>query len=185
MRCSPLNRALVRFAFEKFAGSKPELTTAMKSVGEVMAIGRTFHESMQKALASMETGLSGFDEIEIPGAPDTAAIIKAISAQTPDRIRLIAQAMRHGLSLDEIQHATSYDPWFLERIHEIVEAEADIRKNGLPLDEKGLRKLKMMGFTDARLVTLTGRILSDIIVGLSPSGKALAFDASIPWFESR
>ncbi|KEP70147.1 carbamoyl-phosphate synthase large subunit [Thioclava sp. BHET1] len=146
-----------RFAFEKFAGSKPELTTAMKSVGEVMAIGRTFHESMQKALASMETGLSGFDEIEIPGAPDTAAIIKAISAQTPDRIRLIAQAMRHGLSLDEIQHATSYDPWFLERIHEIVEAEAEIRKGGLPLDEKGLRKLKMMGFTDARLATLTGR----------------------------
>ena len=74
-----------RFAFEKFAGSKPELTTAMKSVGEAMAIGRTFHESLQKALASMETGLSGFDEIAIPGAPDRAAIIKAISAQTPDR----------------------------------------------------------------------------------------------------
>ena len=146
-----------RFAFEKFPGSKPELTTAMKSVGEAMAIGRTFHESLQKALASMETGLTGFDEIEIPGAPDTAAVIKAISVQTPDRLRLIAQAMRHGLSDDEIVAATSFDPWFLARIREIVDAEAQIRKSGLPLDEKGLRALKMMGFTDARLAKLTGR----------------------------
>ncbi|MDF1618984.1 carbamoyl-phosphate synthase large subunit [Pseudothioclava nitratireducens] len=146
-----------RFAFEKFPGSKPELTTAMKSVGEAMAIGRTFHESVQKALASMETGLTGFDEIEIEGAPDKAAVIKAISVQTPDRLRLIAQAMRHGLSDDEIIAATSFDPWFLSRIREIVEMEASIRKNGLPLDEKGLRALKMMGFTDARLAALTGR----------------------------
>jgi carbamoyl-phosphate synthase large subunit len=146
-----------RFAFEKFPGSKPELTTAMKSVGEAMAIGRTFHESLQKALASMETGLTGFDEIEIPGAPDTAAVIKAISVQTPDRLRLIAQAMRHGLSDDEIVAATSFDPWFLARIREIVDAEVQIRKSGLPLDEKGLRALKMMGFTDARLAKLTGR----------------------------
>ncbi|OOY05810.1 carbamoyl-phosphate synthase large subunit [Thioclava sp. F28-4] len=146
-----------RFAFEKFAGSKAELTTAMKSVGEAMAIGRTFHESVQKALASMETGLSGFDEIEIDGAPEKAAVIKAISQQTPDRMRLIAQAMRHGLSNEEIQHATSFDPWFLDRIREIVEAENEIRKKGLPLDEKGLRNLKMMGFSDARLATLTGR----------------------------
>ncbi|KEO53045.1 carbamoyl-phosphate synthase large subunit [Thioclava pacifica] len=146
-----------RFAFEKFAGSKPELTTAMKSVGEAMAIGRTFHESVQKALASMETGLTGFDEIEIEGAPEKAAVIKAISAQTPDRIRLIAQAMRHGLTDDEIQHATAFDPWFLARIREIVETEAEVRKHGLPLDEKGLRKLKMMGFSDARLAKLTGR----------------------------
>ncbi|SIS64343.1 carbamoyl-phosphate synthase large subunit [Phaeovulum vinaykumarii] len=146
-----------RFAFEKFPGSKPELTTAMKSVGEAMAIGRTFHESVQKALASMETGLTGFDEIAIPGAPDKAAVIKAISAQTPDRLRLIAQAMRHGLSDDEIQHATAFDPWFLARIREIVTTEDEIRKTGLPLDEAGLRRLKMMGFTDARLATLTGR----------------------------
>ncbi|KFE36746.1 carbamoyl-phosphate synthase large subunit [Thioclava atlantica] len=146
-----------RFAFEKFPGSKPELTTAMKSVGEAMAIGRTFHESVQKALASMETGLTGFDEIEIPGAPDKAAVVKAISAQTPDRMRLIAQAMRHGLTDDEIQHATSFDPWFIDRIREIVDTEAELRKTGLPLDEKGLRNLKMMGFTDARLAKLTGR----------------------------
>ncbi|PKP70622.1 MAG: carbamoyl phosphate synthase large subunit [Alphaproteobacteria bacterium HGW-Alphaproteobacteria-4] len=146
-----------RFAFEKFAGSKAELTTAMKSVGEAMAIGRTFHESVQKALASMETGLSGFDEIEIVGAPEKAAVVKAISAQTPDRMRLIAQAMRHGLTDAEIEQSTAYDPWFLARIREIIEQEAEIRATGLPRDAEGLRKLKMMGFTDARLATLTGR----------------------------
>jgi carbamoyl-phosphate synthase large subunit len=144
-----------RFAFEKFPGSKAELTTAMKSVGEVMAIGRTIHESLQKALASLETGLSGFDEIAIEGAPDLAAIIKAISAQTPDRIRLIAQAMRHGLSDDQINAATSFDPWFLARIREIIDAEAQLTANGLPRDAAGMRAVKMMGFTDARLAKLT------------------------------
>ncbi len=146
-----------RFAFEKFAGSEPYLTTAMKSVGEAMAIGRTFHESMQKALASMETGLTGFDDIDIPGAPDVAAVTKALAKQTPDRLRVIAQAMRHGLSDDDIHAVTKFDPWFLARIREIIEAEADIRKNGLPVDETGLRAIKMLGFTDARLATLTGR----------------------------
>ncbi|MDH2327512.1 carbamoyl-phosphate synthase large subunit [Cereibacter sp. SYSU M97828] len=146
-----------RFAFEKFPGSKPELTTAMKSVGEVMAIGRTFHESMQKALASLETGLTGFDEIAIEGAPEKSAIVKAISAQTPDRIRLIAQAMRHGLTDDEIVAATSFDPWFLARIREIVEEEAKIVANGLPTTAEGLRRLKMFGFTDARLANLTAQ----------------------------
>ncbi|SLN20802.1 Carbamoyl-phosphate synthase large chain [Aquimixticola soesokkakensis] len=146
-----------RFAFEKFAGAKAELTTAMKSVGEVMAIGRTFHESMQKALASMETGLTGFDEIEIEGAPEKSAVIKALSVATPDRLRVIAQAMRHGLTNDEIQAANSYDPWFLARIREIVDAEEEIRKEGLPVTEQGLRRVKMLGFTDARLATLTGR----------------------------
>jgi carbamoyl-phosphate synthase large subunit len=143
-----------RFAFEKFPGSEPLLSTAMKSVGEAMAIGRTIHESMQKALASMETGLTGFDEIAIPGAPDRTAITKALSRATPDRLRTIAQAMRHGLSDDDINAVTSYDPWFLARIREIIEAEADIRKNGLPVTEDGLRMLKMMGFTDARLATI-------------------------------
>jgi carbamoyl-phosphate synthase large subunit len=146
-----------RFAFEKFPGSEPNLTTAMKSVGEAMAIGRTIHESLQKALASLETGLSGFDEIAIPGAPDKAAIIKALSQATPDRLRVIAQAMRHGLTNDEINQATAFDPWFLNRIREIIDAEADIRKTGLPVTTDGIRKLKMMGFTDARLATLTGR----------------------------
>ncbi|MEL6102551.1 MAG: carbamoyl-phosphate synthase large subunit, partial [Pseudomonadota bacterium] len=146
-----------KFAFEKFPGSEPYLTTAMKSVGEAMAIGRTIHESLQKALASMESGLTGFDEIEISGAPDEAAITRALAQQTPDRIRVIAQAMRHGLSDDAIFQATKYDPWFLARIREIVEAEQKVRKDGLPVNEERLRALKMMGFTDARLATLTGR----------------------------
>ena len=147
-----------RFAFEKFPGAEPVLSTAMKSVGEVMAIGRGFHESLQKALASMETGLTGFDEIVIDGADeDETAIIKAISAQTPDRLRLIAQAMRHGLSDETIHSVTAFDPWFLARIREIIDTEAAVRKDGLPLDENGLRALKMMGFTDARLAKLTGR----------------------------
>ncbi|MFV1527775.1 MULTISPECIES: carbamoyl-phosphate synthase large subunit [unclassified Phaeobacter] len=155
-----------RFAFEKFAGSEPYLTTAMKSVGETMAIGRTIHESLQKALASMETGLTGFDEVAIPGAEDgtdgKAAVIKAISKQTPDRMRTIAQAMRHGLSDDEIQAVTKFDPWFLARIREIVEAEAEIRAEGLPKDEHGLRRVKMLGFTDARLAKLTDKSETDV-----------------------
>ena len=155
-----------KFAFEKFPGSEPYLTTAMKSVGEAMAIGRTIHESLQKALASMESGLTGFDEIDIPGldsdlpadAPQNeAALIAAISKQTPDRMRTIAQAMRHGMSDVDIHGVTMFDPWFLARIREIIDAEAQVRKDGLPLTEDGMRKLKMMGFTDARLGTLTGR----------------------------
>ncbi|WP_209598018.1 carbamoyl-phosphate synthase large subunit [Ruegeria sp. HKCCSP351] len=157
-----------KFAFEKFPGSEPYLTTAMKSVGEAMSIGRTIHESMQKALASMESGLTGFDEIEVPGlsiglwdevesSDDKAHVIKAISKQTPDRLRTIAQAMRHGLSDDEIFGVTKFDPWFLARIREIIEAERTVRKDGLPVTEEGIRKLKMLGFTDARLGNLSGR----------------------------
>ncbi|MFN4059974.1 MAG: carbamoyl-phosphate synthase large subunit [Paracoccus hibiscisoli] len=146
-----------RFAFEKFPGSKPELTTAMKSVGEVMAIGRSFHESLQKALASMETGLTGLDEIAIEGAAEQGkpAVIAALSKATPDRIRVIAEAMRFGLSDDEIHRVTSFDPWFLARIREIIDAEHVIRHEGLPTDADGLRRVKMMGFTDARLAHLT------------------------------
>ena len=144
-----------RFAFEKFPGSEPYLTTAMKSVGEAMAIGRTFHESMQKALSSMETGLTGFDDIEIEGAPEKSAIVKELAKQTPDRIRVIAQAMRHGLSDDEINVVTAFDPWFLARIREIVDAEAVVIADGLPTDEHGLRALKMLGFSDARLATFS------------------------------
>ncbi|QRZ13837.1 carbamoyl-phosphate synthase large subunit [Paracoccus methylovorus] len=183
-----------RFAFEKFPGSKAELTTAMKSVGEVMAIGRTFHESLQKALASMENGLTGLDDIEIPGAPDKAAIIKAISQQTPDRLRLIAQAMRHGLSDDEILHATSFDPWFLSRIREIVDTEAGIRASGLPADLDGLRRLKMMGFTDARLADLAGKTETEVrqsrrAMDLHPVFKridtcAAEFEAQTPYMYS-
>ncbi|TCS61991.1 carbamoyl-phosphate synthase large subunit [Primorskyibacter sedentarius] len=151
-----------KFAFEKFPGSEPHLTTAMKSVGEAMAIGRTIHESLQKALASMESGLTGFDEVEIDGAPEKSAVIKAISKQTPDRMRTIAQAMRHGLSDDDIHGVTMFDPWFLARIREIVEAEEAVRAAGLPSDADGLRDLKMMGFTDARLAKLTGFSEKDV-----------------------
>ncbi|MFT3975236.1 MAG: carbamoyl-phosphate synthase large subunit [Amaricoccus sp.] len=154
-----------RFAFEKFPGAEPLLTTAMKSVGEAMAIGRTFHESVQKALCSLETGLTGFDDIEIPGAdgPDAkATIIRALSAQTPDRLRLAAQAMRHGLSDDEIHAVTRYDPWFLARIREIIDEEARLIRDGLPREPHGLRRLKMLGFSDARLATLTARTESSV-----------------------
>ena len=153
-----------KFAFEKFPGAEPNLTTAMKSVGETMAIGRTIHESLQKALASMESGLTGFDEVEIAGlnndlpgdAPENmAALIKAVSAPTPDRMRTIAQAMRHGMSDDDLHAHTMFDPWFLARIREIIEAEEGVRANGLPSDADTFRELKMMGFTDARLAMLT------------------------------
>jgi len=153
-----------KFAFEKFPGAEPYLTTAMKSVGETMAIGRTIHESLQKALASMESGLTGFDEVAITGlnsdlpgdAPENmAALIKAVSAPTPDRMRTIAQAMRHGMSDDDLHAHTMFDPWFLARIREIIEAEEGIRANGLPDDADTFRELKMMGFTDARLAMLT------------------------------
>ncbi|MEM7210507.1 MAG: carbamoyl-phosphate synthase large subunit [Pseudomonadota bacterium] len=151
-----------RFAFEKFPGAKPELTTAMKSVGEAMAIGRSFHESVQKALCSMETGLSGFDEIQIEGVTNDLsederrqAVMAALAQQTPDRLRVIAQAIREGLTLDQIQAATKFDRWFLDRIDEIVTVEAALIENGLPAGGHGLRKLKSMGFSDARLAKLT------------------------------
>ncbi len=164
-----------RFAFEKFPGSEPYLTTAMKSVGEAMAIGRTFHESMQKALASLETGLSGFDDIEIEGAPEKSAIIKELAKQTPDRILVIAQAMRHGLSDDEINAVTAFDPWFLARIREIIDAEAGVIADGLPTDEYGLRQLKMLGFTDARLATLCGRHEKDVRKTRQDAGVTAVF----------
>jgi len=164
-----------RFAFEKFQGSEPYLTTAMKSVGEAMAIGRTIHESLQKALASMETGLTGFDEVEIEGAPEKSAVIKAISKQTPDRMRTIAQAMRYGLSNDEIHGVTKFDPWFLDRIREIIEAEEQVRQNGLPTATADMRRLKMMGFTDARLANLTGFKEADVCKSRQGLGVTAVF----------
>ncbi len=150
-----------RFAFEKFPGAQPVLTTAMKSVGEVMAIGRSFQESLQKALRGLETGLTGLDEIEIPGMAgdddDKNALIAAVRTPTPDRLRHVAQAMRHGMSLEAIHDASRIDPWFLRQIAEIVDMEARIREHGLPQDTDNLRMLKAMGFSDARLAGLTGQ----------------------------
>ncbi|MFN3837884.1 MAG: carbamoyl-phosphate synthase large subunit [Brevundimonas sp.] len=151
-----------RFAFEKYPGSEPLLGTSMKSVGEVMAIGRTFQESMQKALRGLETGLSGFDEIEIDGvagADDDAtargAVVRALGVPTPDRIRVIAQAFRHGLSVEEVNAACAYEPWFLRQIADIVREEGHVRVKGLPADPTEFRRLKSKGFSDARLAQLT------------------------------
>jgi len=150
-----------RFAFEKFPGAEPVLTTSMKSVGEAMAIGRTFQESIQKALRSLETGLTGFDEIAIAGvggdeAENRSAIRAALGTPTPDRILTVAQAMRHGLPDDQIFTACKIDPWFLAQIRNIVDKEAEIRAKGLPLSAGALRRLKAMGFSDARLGKLAG-----------------------------
>lgn len=150
-----------RFAFEKFPGAEPVLTTAMKSVGEVMAIGRTFQESLQKALRGLETGLTGLDEIEIPGlgsansADDRNAIRAALGTPTPDRLRMVAQAIRMGTSLEDVHAMCKIDPWFLEQIAGILAMEARIREHGLPEDAANLRMLKAMGFSDARLASLT------------------------------
>ena len=148
-----------RFAFEKFPGSEPYLTTQMKSVGEVMAIGRTFAESLQKALRGLETGLTGLDEIAIEGGEDPemghAAVLRALAQPTPDRLRVIAQAFRHGLTVDEIHGACSYEPWFLRQLETLVKTEAQIRADGLPTTAVEFRKLKALGFSDARLAKLT------------------------------
>jgi carbamoyl-phosphate synthase large subunit len=150
-----------RFAFEKFPGAEPVLTTSMKSVGEAMAIGRTFQESIQKALRSLETGLTGFDEITIAGTgrgedEDRNAIRAALGTPTPDRVLTIAQAMRHGLSDEQIFAACKIDPWFLAQIRGIVDTEAEIKAKGLPTSAAAMRRLKAMGFSDARLGKLTG-----------------------------
>jgi len=152
-----------RFAFEKFPGAEPILTTSMKSVGEAMSMGRCFAESVQKALRSMETGLTGFNEIEIPGATnstdggiDSTAIRAALGKPTPDRLLIIAQAFRLGLSIEEIHAACRYDRWFLARIEEIVRMEEAVHRDGLPDDAAALLALKQMGFSDARLAELAG-----------------------------
>ena len=149
-----------RFAFEKYPGSEPYLTTSMKSVGEVMAIGRTFAESLQKALRGLETGLSGLDEVEIENAADPemghAAVLRALGQPTPDRLRVIAQAFRHGLGVEDIHAACSYEPWFLRQIETLVAEEARVRFEGLPKTAQGFRALKAQGFSDARLAALTG-----------------------------
>jgi len=162
-----------RFTFEKFPGTPPLLTTAMKSVGEVMAIGRTFAESLQKALRSLETGLTGLDEVEIPEANAGAnrdAIRAALAKPTPDRILTIAQAFRYGFSVADVHAACKYDPWFLERIKELVETEARIRRDGLPADAPGWTRLKQQGFSDARLAHLSGRTEAEVSAARRAAG---------------
>jgi carbamoyl-phosphate synthase large subunit len=186
-----------RFTFEKFPGTDRLLNTSMKSVGEAMSMGRSFQESMQKVLRSMETGLTGFNEVQIANAEDSdgkEAIVAALARPTPDRLLVIAQAFRHGLSIAEIHAACKYDPWFLEQIEEIVRTEAQIRKNGLPKDADSLQALKRMGFSDARLAELTGAKEAEVSaarrkLGVVPVFKrvdtcAAEFDSTTPYFYS-
>jgi carbamoyl-phosphate synthase large subunit len=164
-----------RFTFEKFPGAEPNLTTSMKSVGEAMAIGRCFAESLQKGLRSIETGLSGLNEIHIA---DTSrdGLRAALAEPRPDRVLVIAQAFRHGLDLDRVYAACRYDRWFLEQIRALIEIEDEIKRNGLPGDAPGLRRLKSLGFSDHRLSELTNKSVGEIglrrrLLGVTPVFK--------------
>ncbi|WP_341914055.1 carbamoyl-phosphate synthase large subunit [Ferrovibrio terrae] len=180
-----------RFTFEKFPGTDRLLNTSMKSVGEAMSMGRSFQESIQKVLRSMETGLNGFNEVVIPNAdePDgKEAIVSALAKPTPDRLLVIAQAFRHGLSIAEIHAACKYDPWFLEQIEELVKTEEAVRKNGLPKDADGLQALKRMGFSDARLAELTRVKEAEVSAARRKLGVVPVFkrvDTCAAEFESR
>jgi carbamoyl-phosphate synthase large subunit len=143
-----------RFAFEKFKGAEPLLSTAMKSVGEVMAIGRNFHESLQKALRGLETGLAGLNIVDELKGATRAEIESALARATPDRLLVAAQALREGFTVEEVHRIAKYDPWFLERMAEIIRAEEEVCREGLPRDAEGMRKLKAMGFSDKRLAWL-------------------------------
>ncbi|KYO55679.1 carbamoyl-phosphate synthase large subunit [Tistrella mobilis] len=186
-----------RFAFEKFPGTARTLSTSMKAVGEVMAMGRCFEESLQKALRSMETGLTGLDEIEVAGGAGTSevdALRSALALPTPDRLLVIAQSLRAGLTPEEIHEASDYDPWFIERLAGLVAAEKQVIEDGLPADAAGWRRLKSLGFSDARLAKLAG--LDEEIVrarrwkaGVHPVFKrvdtcAAEFEARTPYMYS-
>ncbi|HUB10688.1 MAG TPA: carbamoyl-phosphate synthase large subunit [Acetobacteraceae bacterium] len=150
-----------RFTFEKFPGTPALLTTSMKSVGEAMAIGRSFTEALQKGLRSMETGLNGLDEIEPPG-DNADAFRAALSAPRPDRLLMAAQALRAGLGIEDIHDATKFDPWFLRQLARIIAAERSVAADGLPPDAGAFRRLKALGFSDHRLAELTGRSVHDV-----------------------
>jgi carbamoyl-phosphate synthase large subunit len=185
-----------RFTFEKFPGSEAVLTTSMKSVGEAMSLGRTFAESFQKALRSLEIGLSGLDEVEIDGyeGGDLGAVRAALTIAAPERVLTIAQAFREGLSSEEIQAACRFDPWFLDQIEALVITEAEVIKHGIPKTREGLRSLKQMGFSDARLAKLAGVTAADVArtrdtLDVHPSFKrvdtcAAEFEAQTPYLYS-
>jgi len=165
-----------RFAFEKFKGTQPLLGTAMKSVGEVMAIGRSIHESMQKALRGLETGLSGFNIVDHLVGASKDEIIAALGQPTPDRLLIAAQALREGLSVAEIHAVAKFDPWFLERLKEIVDAEAEVLENGLPQDADAMRRLKSLGFSDSRLSWLALQS-AHLLAPQAAKGHGLLHDA--------
>ncbi|MCH8133316.1 MAG: carbamoyl-phosphate synthase large subunit [Myxococcales bacterium] len=144
-----------RFTFEKFPGVDDLLTTQMKSVGEVMAIGRTFKESLQKALRSLEIGHAGFEPPELPdGAAGTEALWDQIDRARPGRLWALAEALRRGASVEELSERSKIDPWFLRNIEEIVEMEENLAS--APASERGewLRPAKQAGFSDQRLAAL-------------------------------
>ncbi|TVR84611.1 MAG: carbamoyl-phosphate synthase large subunit [Rhodospirillales bacterium] len=163
-----------RFTFEKFPGAEPLLTTSMKSVGEAMAIGRSFTESLQKGLRSMEIGLTGLNEVNLDGSRE--AVLAAVASPRPDRLLAIAQAFRHGLTLEEVYGACHYDRWFLRQIKALVDTEEGLRRDGLPGDGPALHRLKMLGFSDQRLAELTGKKPEEValrrrLLGLHPVYK--------------
>jgi carbamoyl-phosphate synthase large subunit len=183
-----------RFTFEKFPGTPALLSTSMKSVGEAMAIGRSFAEALQKGLRSMETGFSGLDEIDAPGDGTAEAFRAALSAPRPDRLVMAAQAIRAGLSLEEIHDCCKFDPWFLGELKRIVDAEHDIRAQGLPQTALGLRRVKALGFSDQQLGRLTGETAAAVAalrvkLGVTPAYKridtcAAEFASATPYMYS-
>ena len=158
-----------RFTFEKFPGTPALLSTAMKSVGEAMAIGRSFAEALQKGLRSMETGLAGLDPVEPPGDGSFDAYRAALSTPKPERLLMAAQALRAGLSVEEVHAPSKFDLWFLRELKAIVDAEQAVQANGLPTQAGALRRLKALGFSDkqlARLTVQTEQTVTDARLGL-------------------
>jgi carbamoyl-phosphate synthase large subunit len=151
-----------RFTFEKFPGTPAMLSTSMKSVGEAMAIGRSFAEALQKGLRSMETGFSGLDPIEAPGDGTADAFRAALSQPRPDRLLMAAQALRAGLSVEDIHDACKFDPWFLRELARIVAAEDKIKEHGLPTTALSLRRLKALGFSDNQLAHLSAMTTAQV-----------------------
>ncbi|MGB0907095.1 MAG: carbamoyl-phosphate synthase large subunit [Maricaulaceae bacterium] len=147
-----------RFAFEKFPGAEALLSTSMKSVGEAMAIGRTFNESFQKALRSLETDLTGLNDIAIEGEGDELkkATKARLSIQAPDRLLVVAQAFRSGMSVEKIHQYTSIDPWFLRQIENLISIEESIKDKGMPTEAQDWRAIKSEGFSDERIAELAG-----------------------------
>ncbi|WP_454260397.1 carbamoyl-phosphate synthase large subunit [Pseudoxanthomonas mexicana] len=148
-----------RFAFEKFPQADARLTTQMKSVGEVMAMGRTFQESLQKALRGLETGKVGLDPtgLDLASEDDLTTLRRELKAPGPERLFYVADAFRAGMSVEQVHALSFIDPWFLDQMEEIIAAEQQFAADGLgSLDKARMRRLKRMGFSDARLAQLAG-----------------------------
>ena len=155
-----------RFTFEKFPGADNKLSTSMKSVGETMAVGRSFQESFQKALRSLEIGLTGLNPVDMPQLDDTMNMDDAINGwlgeRVPERLRRIITALGNGYSVEDVAAATHWDRWFLDQIAELVQIEMELTAGGLPDDAALLRALKSKGFSDQRLSEITDLSADDI-----------------------